>query len=214
MQELLLFITENYPLIIEKGMEHIELAGVAVLMSTLLCVPVGFAIANNEKAANVVVGIANIIQTVPSLALFAFMLPLFGIGRTPAIVALFLYGLLPIIKNTLIGIRNVTPSIIEAARGMGMSTFQILYKVQIPMAMSVIMGGVRIATVTSIGIATIAVLIGAGGLGQLIYRGLSMTNTPMILSGAIFSALLAILADFILGIFENKLTSKGLRKQN
>jgi osmoprotectant transport system permease protein len=94
---------------------------------------------------------------------------------------------------------------------MGMSTFQILYKVQIPMAMSVIMGGVRIATVTSIGIATIAVLIGAGGLGQLIYRGLSMTNTPMILSGAIFSALLAILADFILGIFENKLTSKGLR---
>lgn len=211
MQELLLFITENYPLIIEKGMEHIELAGVAVLMSTLVGVPVGFAIANNEKAANVVVGIANIIQTVPSLALFAFMLPLFGIGRTPAIVALFLYGLLPIIKNTLIGIRNVTPSIIEAARGMGMSTFQILYKVQIPMAMSVIMGGVRIATVTSIGIATIAVLIGAGGLGQLIYRGLSMTNTPMILSGAIFSALLAILADFILGIFENKLTSKGLR---
>lgn len=214
MQELLLFITENYPLIIEKGMEHIELAGVAVLMSTLVGVPVGFAIANNEKAANVVVGIANIIQTVPSLALFAFMLPLFGIGRTPAIVALFLYGLLPIIKNTLIGIRNVTPSIIEAARGMGMSTFQILYKVQIPMAMSVIMGGVRIATVTSIGIATIAVLIGAGGLGQLIYRGLSMNNTPMILSGAIFSALLAILADFILGIFENKLTSKGLRKQN
>jgi osmoprotectant transport system permease protein len=211
MQELLLFITENYLLIIEKGMEHIELAGVAVLMSTLVGVPVGFAIANNEKAANVVVGIANIIQTVPSLALFAFMLPLFGIGRTPAIVALFLYGLLPIIKNTLIGIRNVTPSIIEAARGMGMSTFQILYKVQIPMAMSVIMGGVRIATVTSIGIATIAVLIGAGGLGQLIYRGLSMTNTPMILSGAIFSALLAILADFILGIFENKLTSKGLR---
>lgn len=214
MQELFLYIAENYPLIMQKGMEHIELAGVAVLMATLVGVPVGFAIANNEKTANVVVGIANIIQTIPSLALFGFMLPLFGIGKTPAIIALFLYGLLPIIKNTLIGIRNVSPSIIEAARGMGMSKVQMLFKVQIPMAIPIIMGGVRIATVTGIGIATIAVLIGAGGLGQLIYRGISMYNKPMILSGAIFSALLAIIADFILGIFENKLTSKGLRKQN
>jgi osmoprotectant transport system permease protein len=207
------YIGDNYSFIFEKAGEHISLAGTGVLLACLVGIPIGFLITNNKKTAKIVINIANIIQTIPSLALFAFAMPLFGIGSRPAIFALFLNALLPIIKNTLIGIRNVDPAIIEAARGMGMSKFQIMFKVEVPLAISVIMGGVRIATVTGIGIATIAALIGAGGLGQLIYQGISMMNFEMILAGAISSALLALLADFILGIVENKLTSKGIIRQ-
>jgi osmoprotectant transport system permease protein len=207
------YVQENYQLIFAKLVQHISLAGTAVLLACAVGIPVGFLITNNKKASRIVVNIANVIQTIPSLALFAFAMPLFGIGARPAIFALFLYALLPIIKNTLIGINNVDPAIIEAARGMGMSQTQITFKVEIPMAISVIMGGVRIATVTGIGIATIAALIGAGGLGQFIYQGISMLDYDMILTGAISSALLALLVDFLLGLVENKLTSKGIVKR-
>ena len=212
--KLIQFVIDNYEMILEKAGQHISMAGIAVLIAIGVGVPVGFLIANRKKLAAVVINIANIIQTIPSLALFAFAMPLLGIGAKPAILALFLYALLPIIKNTLIGIRNVNPAIREAARGMGMSKWQIMFQVEIPLAVSVIMGGVRIATVTSIGIATIATLIGAGGLGQLIYEGLGNYDTERILAGAIFSALLALLADFILGFVEKKLTSKGIVKQD
>lgn len=211
--EIINFIMKNYMLIVGKTIEHISLAGISVLIACVVGVPVGFSIVNYKKIANIVINIANVIQTIPSLALFAFCMPYFGIGRKPAIFALFLYALLPIIKNTLIGIRNVNPAIIEAARGMGMSKTQIMFKVEVPMAISVIMAGVRIATVTCIGIATIATLIGAGGLGDLIYQGIAMLNYPMILTGAIASALLALLADFVLGICEKQLTSKGIERQ-
>jgi len=211
--ELLTYVQNNYGLILQKAGEHISLAGIGVLLACLVGIPTGFIIANNKKAARIVMNIANTIQTIPSLALFAFAMPLFGIGSKPAIFALFLYALMPIIKNTLIGINNVDPAIIEAARGMGMSKRQIMFKVEVPLAISVIMGGVRIATVTGIGIATIATLIGAGGLGQLIYQGISMLDYEMIFAGAISSALLALLADFILGILEDKLTSKGIIKE-
>jgi len=206
------YFTENFGFIMEKALEHITLAGIAVLLAVSIGVPVGFLIANHPKLASYVMNIANVIQTIPSLALFAFAMPLFGIGAKPAIFALFLYALLPIIKNTLIGIKNVDPSIREAARGMGMSKSQIMFQVEVPLAISVIMGGVRIATVTGIGIATIAALIGAGGLGQLIYQGISMMYTEMILAGAISSALLALFADFVLGLVEKKLTSDGIVK--
>jgi len=208
------YIINNYQLILEKTGEHVYLAGIAVLLACAVGIPVGFLITNNKKAATIVINIANIIQTIPSLALFAFALPLFGIGSDNAIFALFLYALLPIIKNTLIGISNVNPAIREAARGMGMSRSQIMFKVEIPLAISVIMGGVRIATVTGIGIATIATLIGAGGLGQLIYQGIGMWNNEMIFAGAICSALLALTADFLLGLVEKKLTSKGIVKED
>jgi osmoprotectant transport system permease protein len=207
------YFIENADLLVDKTFEHIFLAGIAVALACSLGVPVGFAISNNAKLAKNVMNVANVIQTIPSLALFAFAMPLFGIGAKPAIFALFLYALLPIIKNTLLGIHNVDPAIIESARGMGMSEIQILFKVEVPLAIAVIMGGVRIATVTGIGIATIAALIGAGGLGQLIYQGISMMDFDMILAGAISSAVLALLADFVLGQVEKKLTSKGITKQ-
>jgi len=208
------YFAENYMYILEKTGEHIYLAGVAVLLACAFGIPVGFSITNNKRVSNIVIGIANIIQTIPSLALFAFAMSIFGIGADNAIFALFLYALLPIIKNTLIGIRNVNPAIREAARGMGMSKVQIMFKVEVPLAISVIMGGVRIATVTCIGIATIATLIGAGGLGQLIYQGIGMMDYEMIFAGAICSALLALLADFLLGIVERRLTSKGIVKED
>lgn len=210
---LLTYIMENTSLLLDRTLEHIFLAGIAVLLAVSIGVPIGFLIANNQKLAKNVMNVANVIQTIPSLALFAFAMPFFGIGAPPAIFALFLYALLPIIKNTLLGIHNVNPSIIEAARGMGMSKTQIMFKVEVPLAIAVIMGGVRIATVTGIGIATIAALIGAGGLGQLIYQGISMMNYEMILAGAISSALLALFADFVLGFVEKKLTSQGIVKQ-
>lgn len=212
--KLYMYVLDNYELIFDKALEHVFLAGIAVLLACLVGIPIGFLITNNKKAADIVMGIANIIQTIPSLALFAFALPIFGIGSDNAIFALFLYALLPIIKNTLIGIRNVNPAIREAARGMGMNRTQIMFKVEIPLAISVIMGGVRIATVTGIGIATIATLIGAGGLGQLIYQGIGMWNNEMIYAGAICSALLALFADFILGLVENRLTSQGIVKED
>ena len=207
------YIINNADLILDKTIEHITLAGIAVALACAIGVPLGFAIANNAKLSKKTMNVANVIQTIPSLALFAFAMPILGIGAKPAIFALFLYALLPIIKNTLLGIHNVNPSIIEAARGMGMSKFQIMFKVEVPLAIAVIMGGVRIATVTGIGIATIAVLIGAGGLGQLIFQGIGMGNTEMILAGAIASALLALIADFILGMLEEKLTSPGIVKK-
>lgn len=204
------YIANNWPKILEKSFDHMSMSLTAVAFSCLIGIPIGVLITRNKKVADVILGVANVIQTVPSLALFAFMISIFGIGRTNAIFALFLYALLPIIKNTYIGIKNVEPAITQAATGMGMTKFQILYKVEMPLSVAVIMGGIRIATVTGIGVATIATLIGAGGLGDVIYQGIGMANLQMILTGAIASAVLALFADFVLGKVEKKLTSKGL----
>lgn len=205
------FMFTHGPEILQKVLQHITLSLSAVLLACLIGIPLGFFIVGKKRASSIVLGIANIIQTIPSLAMFAFALPLFGIGVKPAIFALFLYALLPILKNTLLGIRSVDPAIKRAAKGMGMSKTQIMFMVEVPLSISIIMGGVRIATVTSIGVTTIATLIAAGGLGDFIYQGLSTFNQPMILTGALLSALLALIADFFLGLLEKKLTSKGLQ---
>lgn len=204
------YIAGNWNDILGRAGEHVYLAFTAVALACLVGIPVGLLINRSKRLANAVISVANVMQTVPSLAMFALLIPLVGIREKNAIVALFLYALLPIIKNTYIGIRSVDPSVIEAAKGMGMSRIQILYKVQMPLSVPVIMGGVRIATVTGIGVATIATLIGAGGLGTLIYQGIGVLNYPMMLWGAIFAAVLALLTDFILGLLEKRLTSKGI----
>lgn len=204
------YMLRNWDQILSRSGEHVYLAFIAVALACLVGIPVGMLINRSMKIANAVISVANILQTIPSLAMFALLIPLVGIRDKNAIVALFLYALLPIIKNTYIGIRNIDPSIIQAATGMGMSPMQILYKVQAPLAIPVIMGGVRIATVTGIGVATIATLIGAGGLGTLIYQGIGMMNYPMMISGAIAAALLALLTDYILGLLEKMITSKGI----
>jgi osmoprotectant transport system permease protein len=207
---LYLYVFNNWDKILSRSGEHVYLAFTAVALACLVGIPVGLLINRNKQLANIVMNGANILQTIPSLAMFALLIPLIGIRDKNAILALFLYGLLPIIKNTYTGIRNVDPAITEAAKGMGMSNMQMLYKVQAPLAIPVIMAGVRIATVTGIGVATIATLIGSGGLGTLIYQGIGMMNYPMMISGAIAAALLALLTDFILGLLEKLMTSKGI----
>lgn len=198
--------------IIRLLIEHMQITGLAVLLAILVGVPTGIFITRKEKSANLIIGIANIFQTLPSLALFGLIIPFLGIGATPSVFVLFLYALLPIIKNTYIGINSVDSSAIEAGRGMGMKSSQILTMVELPLALPVIMGGIRISTVINIGTATIASLIGAGGLGDLIFKGISMNDSYLTLAGAVPTSLLAIGVDSILGMIENALVPKGLAK--
>nr|WP_291958706.1 ABC transporter permease [Mahella sp.] len=177
-------------------------------------VPAGILITRVNKLSSTVIGIANAIQAVPSLALLGFLIPFLGIGTVPAIVMVFLYSLLPIIKNTYTGLSNVDSAMIEAGRGMGMTDSQLMRMVQLPLALPVIMAGVRISAVTGVGLTTLAALIGAGGLGQFIYRGISMVNNQMIVAGAIPAMILALLVDFALGLVEKAVTPKGLKNTN
>jgi osmoprotectant transport system permease protein len=193
--------------------EHLYLVLVSTIVAAALGVPTGIFLTRRPKWSRWVLGAANIVQTIPSLALFGFLIPLpffGGIGETTAIVALILYALLPIIRNTHTGIVGVDPAIREAGRGMGMTDWQLLIHVELPLAMGVIMAGLRVATVISVGVATIAAAIGAGGLGTYIFRGVSMVDNQLILAGAIPAAILALLADFLLGLAERCLSPKGL----
>lgn len=191
--------------------QHIFLSFVAILIACVISIPVGIYITRHKRAATVVLAVVSVIQTIPSLALLGFMIPIFGIGTLPAVIALTLYALLPIVRNTYIGITEVEASLIEAGRGMGMTRSQILWKVELPLARTVIMAGIRTATVLTIGVATLATFIGAGGLGDLIMRGVDMIDTPLILVGAIPAALLAIAFDALLGWLDKSLTPRGLR---
>ena len=166
-----------------------------------------------KKAADPVLYVAGIIFTIPSLAMFGIMIPIIGIGVDPAVAALTLYALLPILRNTITAMRQLDPSIIEAGRGMGMTDLQLLTRVQLPLALPVILAGIRVSTVMTVGIASIATLIGAGGLGELVFHGINRTNTRMVLTGAIWIALLALLFDYVLGQGEIRWVSRGIRPE-
>lgn len=204
------FFIKRSPEIGEAFMQHIKISGIAVLLAILIGVPLGICIVKSERLSKIVLSVVGLFQTVPSLAIFGLIIPLMGIGIVPAIFVLFLYSLLPIISNTYIGIRGVDESIIQAAIGMGMTNFQVLLKVKLPIAISVIMGGIKISAVANIGTTTIAALIGAGGLGELIFRGISTSNNNLVLSGAIPTAILAFLVSYVLGVFEKSLTPTGM----
>ena len=194
--------------ILQSTMEHVWLVGIAMLIAVLVGIPLGVLAVRRPWLSNPILGSANIAETIPSLALFGFLLPIPWLGGRAdrlAITALALYALLPIIRNTVAGISGVDTPVREAARGMGMTETQILMKVEIPLAFSTILAGVRVAAVLTIGIATIAAAVGAGGLGEFIFRGLAMVNNQLILAGAIPAALLALAADFLLGILERRL---------
>lgn len=197
--------------ILRLTIEHLYLTVTAVGLAILLAVPIGILMSRFGKLSGPIIYTVNIIQTIPSLALLGFMIPLFGIGAFPAIVALFLYALLPIVSNTYTGITQVNPDLVEAARGMGLKDFQILLLVELPLALTVIMSGIRTSTVINIGTATLAAFVGAGGLGALILRGVSLSNNNLILCGAVPAALLAVLADKFLKICEGALRPKGMR---
>jgi len=202
------FLMTNRQQVLDLTLEHITLAGVATLLAAIVGIPLGILITRIPQLSKTVIGGANIIQTIPSLALFGFLLPAPWIGARAgrlAILALALYALLPLIRNTYAGIRGVDPAVVEAGRAMGLTDRQLLFQVELPLASGVIVAGVRIATVVSIGLATIAAAIGAGGLGEFIFRGLAMVNNQVILVGAVPAALLALLADFALGRLERRL---------
>ncbi len=202
MADLWNFFVNNQAEILDQTAEHLGLTFAALVIAVIIGVPLAIACTRYRKVAGPTLGAVGVIQTIPSIALLGFMIPLLGIGAVPAIVALFLYALLPIVRNTYAGIKEVEPSVVEAARGMGMTDRQILSKVELPLAMPVIFAGIRTATVINVGVATLCALIGAGGLGEFIFRGIALNNSIMILAGALPAALLAIFFDKILGLLE------------
>lgn len=211
------YAISNFDLLMLRTGEHIALVGIAVGIATLTGVPIGIAITKNETLARNVLYLASIIITIPSIALFGLMIPILsiighGIGYVPAIIAVLLYSQLPIIRNTYTAINNVDPALREAARGIGMSQNQRLQRVEIPLAVPVIMAGVRTAVVLNIGVMAIAAYIGAGGLGTFISRGISQSDPRQLVLGAIAVSLLAIVADYTLLFIQKRLTPKGMEQ--
>lgn len=198
-------------LVTEIG-EHIFISGVALILGILFAVPIGILLTRTKRTAAIVIGLTSALQTVPSLALLALMIPIFGVGKIPAIIALLIYSLLPILRNTYIGIKEVSSDYKDAAKGMGMTNVQSIFLVELPIAMPTIMAGIRLAAVYVIAWATLASYIGAGGLGDFIFSGLNNYQPDLIFAGTIPVTILALAADLLLGLLEKKLTPKALRE--
>jgi osmoprotectant transport system permease protein len=202
------FFVEHRTEILEATLAHLSLVVISMLIAVAIGVPLGMFIVQRAPLRNLVLGMASVFQTIPSLALFGFLIPIpfiGGIGRRTAILALVLYALLPILRNTYVGLTSIDPAVLQAAEAMGMTDAQILWRVRFPLALTFILAGIRTATIITIGVATIAAAIGAGGLGTFIFRGVAMVSDAVILAGAIPAALLAILADVLLGWLERHL---------
>lgn len=203
-----IFFVEHRAEILEATLAHLSLVLIAMLIAVAIAVPLGMLVVHRTTLRNFVLGLASVFQTIPSLALFGFLIPIpfiGGIGRRTAIFALVLYALLPILRNTYVGLTSIDPAVLQAAEAMGMTNSQILWRVRFPLALAFILAGIRTATIITIGVATIAAAIGAGGLGTFIFRGVAMVSDAVILAGAIPAALLAILADILLGWLERRL---------
>ena len=202
------FFIQHRAEILSATLSHLTLVVIAMIIAVAIGVPLGMLIVHRATLRNIALGVASIFQTIPSLALFGFLIPIpfiGGLGRRTAIVALVLYALLPILRNTYVGLTGIEPAVLEAAEAMGMTNAQILWRVRLPLARAVILAGIRTATIITIGVATIAAAIGAGGLGTFIFRGVAMVIDAVILAGAIPAALLAIAADLSLSWLERRL---------
>ncbi|MFO7152204.1 MAG: ABC transporter permease [Bacillota bacterium] len=205
------FIVQRMDDILLFSAQHLQLSFTAILIAIAIGVPLGIVMMMLPRISPLILGISNAVQAMPSLALMGFMVPLLGIGSTPSIVMVIVYALLPIIKNTYTGLTGIDKAIIEAGTGMGMTEFQLMTMVRIPLALPIIMAGIRISAVMAVGYTTLAALIGAGGLGQLIYRGISMVNSKMILAGAVPAMVLALLIDRLFSFLERLVTPKGIK---
>ena len=202
------YVIANRAEVLQNTLEHVGLVAASCGLAIAIGLPLGILLTRRPRLSGPVIGFANVVQTIPSLALFGFLIPLpiiGGIGARTAIVALVLYGLMPVIRNTFAGISSVDPAVREAARGMGMTDLQLLWMVELRLAAPVILAGIRIAAVWGVGIGTIAAAIGAGGLGEFIFRGVAMVNNAVILAGAVPAAMLALIADGGLHVIERKL---------
>ncbi|MFW5722746.1 MAG: ABC transporter permease [Desulfohalobiaceae bacterium] len=214
--DLIQFLQSNWDKTLFLTGEHIWIVGVSLVLATLIGVPIGVLITKNENLAQRVINGANILMTIPSIALFGLMLPFLslfghGLGKVPAVIALVLYSQLPIIRNTYTAIKNVPPSVVNAGRGMGMSNWMLLKEVEIPIAIPVILAGLRTAAVMNIGIAAIAAYIGAGGLGVFIQQGIDRVYGEMIVAGALLVSIFAILVDGGMAFLEHAITPKGIK---
>ncbi|GGH84572.1 osmoprotectant transport system permease protein [Pullulanibacillus pueri] len=208
------FLSDNGSQILLKTWEQLYISLIAVVLGIIVAIPLGIVLSRFPKVSGFVIGIVSVIQTFPSLAILAFFIPLLGVGKFPAIVALFIYSMLPILRNTYTGLKGVDKNLLEAGKGMGMKTLELIFSVELPLAVPVIMAGIRLSTVYLIGWATLASFVGAGGLGDFIFDGLNLFQPSLILAGAIPATILALIIDFILGKLEKWLTPKGLAKSN
>lgn len=206
LEQLLYYYTQNGAYVWSQFVRHFLMAIYGVLFASVIAIPLGFWISRHGKLAKWVIGVANVLQTVPSLAMLSILMLGFGLGANTVVITIFLYSLLPILKNTYAGVRSVDDSLLDTGKGMGMARRQVTTMVELPLALSVIMGGIRNALVVGIGIGAIGTFIGAGGLGDIISRGVNATNgTSIILAGAIPTALMAVISDVILGWIEKRL---------
>jgi osmoprotectant transport system permease protein len=212
MNTFLQFLSTNGSEMIFKTWEHLYISVIAALLGIIVAVPLGVVLTRFPKGAGFVMGILGVIQTFPSFAILAFFIPILGVGKIPAIIALFFYSVLPILRNTYTGVNGVKRSLLEAGRGMGMTGWEQIRYVEIPLAIPVIMAGIRLSTVYLVGWATLAAYIGAGGLGDYIFSGLTLYQAEFIIAGAIPVTILALLIDLLLGRIEKSVTPKGMRK--
>lgn len=204
------FFTQNTDAILLKTWEHFYISIIALLLGAIVAIPLGIALSKTTTLAKIVLAITSVFQTLPSLAILALMIPFLGVGKVPAIVALFIYTLLPILNNTFAGMRSVNQDLVRAGQSMGMTTFQAIRMIEIPLAIPIIMAGIRLSAVYVIAWATLASYIGAGGLGDFIFNGLNLYQTDFIVGGAILVTALALLTDFLLSKVEKWVTPKGL----
>ena len=210
--EFINYLIDNHSEIISLFIEHIELTFLSVGLAILIGIPLGILISYIKPLGKPILGLTNVIQAIPSMALLGFVIPFLGIGSKPAIVMVILYSLLPIVKNTYTGIKNISPQIVEAAKGIGLTNWQVLTKVQIPQALPMIMAGIRISSVSAVGLMTLAAFVGAGGLGYLVYAGIRSVNNIQILAGAIPACLLALIIDYLASLVENLVTPASMRQ--
>ncbi|MBU5261676.1 ABC transporter permease [Bacillus atrophaeus] len=211
MSQFIDFLQTNGGEMLYKTWEHLYISIIAVILGILVAVPLGVVLARMKKGAGTIIGIVNIVQTLPSLAILAFFIPLLGVGKVPAIVALFFYSVLPILRNTYTGIQGVNKNLLESGKGIGMTGWEQIRLVELPLAVPIIMAGIRTSTIYLIGWATLASFIGGGGLGDYIFIGLNLYQPEYIIGGAVPVTILAIIIDFLLAVTERKVTPKGLQ---
>ena len=205
------YLVENSGMLLNKTLEHLYISIMALILAMIVAIPLGILLSKKEKLSKVSLTIAGILQTIPTLAILALMIPLFGVGKVTAIIALFIYVLLPILNNTIVGVQNIDRNIVEAGRSMGMTNFQLMKDIELPLALPTVLSGIRLSSVYVISWAALASYVGAGGLGDLIFNGLALYEPEMIIVGTILVTLLALIVDLILAQIEKWIIPKGLK---
>ncbi|KGF26246.1 MULTISPECIES: ABC transporter permease [Staphylococcus] len=205
------YLIDNGGILVNKTFEHLYISVVALLLAMIVAIPLGILLSKREKLSKISLTVAGILQTIPTLAILALMIPLFGVGKTTAIIALFIYVLLPILNNTILGVQNIDSNVKEAGRSMGMTNFQLMKDVELPLALPMILSGIRLSSVYVISWAALASYVGAGGLGDLIFNGLALYEPMMIIVGTILVTVLALIVDLILAQIEKWIVPKGLK---